>query len=106
LSSLSGGERKAAHLALTLAMLGDPFGALLLLDEPTTSLDRERQLTVQAIVQELTRSGAACLVAMHDVAWATTFPRVIALSEGRVVADGAPAQVLNADGVRAPWGGP
>lgn len=106
LSTLSGGERKAAHLALTLAMLGEPYGALLLLDEPTTSLDQPRQRVVRTIVLELTRAGAACLVTTHDAAWAGDFPRVLALAEGRVVADGTPAQVLNADVGRAVWGGP
>jgi len=106
LASLSGGERKAAHLALTLTMLGEPFGALLLLDEPTTALDQARQRATRAIVQELTQAGAACLVATHDAAWATAFPRVIALAEGRVVADGPPERALNDDVGRAIWGGP
>jgi iron complex transport system ATP-binding protein len=106
LSTLSGGERKAAHLALALATLGEPYGALILLDEPTASLDRRRQDAVRAIVLELTLAGAACLVATHDAAWAAGFPRVVALSEGRAVADGRPADVLTPDVGRAVWGGP
>jgi iron complex transport system ATP-binding protein len=106
LSTLSGGERKAAHLALLLAMLGEPFGKLVLLDEPTASLDGRRQRTVRMIVQELARAGAACLVATHDVGWAAEFPRAIALEEGRVVAAGTPTETLNADGGRAARGEP
>jgi iron complex transport system ATP-binding protein len=106
LSTLSGGERKAAHLALSLAMLAEPYGSLILLDEPTASLDRRRQDTVRAIVRELSLAGAACLVATHDAGWAAEFPRVVALSEGRVVADGRPADVLTPAVGRAVWGGP
>jgi len=45
------------------------------------------------------------LVATHDEAWARAFPRVIALEEGRLIADGPPAAVFTAGLVRAVWAG-
>ena len=83
----------------------EPYGALLLLDEPTAALDRGRRETVHAAVRAWTQAGAAVLVATHDEAWARTFPRVIALEEGRLIADGPPAAVLTSGLVRAVWGG-
>ena len=47
----------------------------------------------------------AVLVATHDEAWARAFPRVIALEEGRLIADGPPAAVFTAGLVRAVWAG-
>ena len=106
LASLSGGERQAAHLARLFASLEEPYGALLLLDEPTAALDRARRETVHAAVQAWARAGAAVLVATHDAAWARTFPRVVALEEGRLIADGPPAAAFTAELVRAVWGAP
>jgi iron complex transport system ATP-binding protein len=106
LASLSGGERQAAHLARLFASLEEPYGALLLLDEPTAALDRARRETVHAAVQAWAQAGAAVLVATHDAAWARTFPRVVALEEGRLIADGPPAAAFTAELVRAVWGAP
>lgn len=105
LASLSGGERQAAHLARLFASLEEPYGALLLLDEPTAALDRGRRETVHAAVRAWAQAGAAVLVATHDEAWARAFPRVIALEEGRLIADGPPAAVFTAGLVRAVWAG-
>jgi iron complex transport system ATP-binding protein len=106
LAGLSGGEHQAAHLARLFASLEEPYGALLLLDEPTAALDRGRRETVRAAVHAWTQAGAAVLVATHDAAWARTFPRVVALEEGRLIADGPPAAAFTAELVRAVWGGP
>lgn len=106
LASLSGGERQAAHLARVLASLDEPYGCLLLLDEPTAALDRVRRATVQRAVQAWAQAGAAVLVATHEAAWAAAFPRVVALEEGRLIADGAPEATLTDGLVRAVWGGP
>lgn len=105
LPALSGGERKAAHLALAFSALGDAHSKVLLLDEPTTSLDLCRAELVAQSAQAAALAGAAVLVATHDLAWARTCPRVIVLSEGRLLADGAPATVLTAEVIRATWSG-
>jgi iron complex transport system ATP-binding protein len=106
LASLSGGERQAAHLARVFASLEEPYGALLLLDEPTTALDQARRATVRQATRAWTQAGAAVLVATHDAAWAATFPRVVVLEEGRLIADGPPGATLTDALVRTVWGGP
>lgn len=105
LSQLSGGERKTAHLCVTFASLGDPFGKVLLLDEPTAALDLCRAELVAQAISVAAQNGAAALVATHDLDWARRCPRVLVLQEGQLVADGAPDRVLTADVVRRTWGG-
>jgi iron complex transport system ATP-binding protein len=105
LSELSGGERKVAHLSLTFSALGDAFGKVLLLDEPTTALDLCRAELVARAIRASAQAGAAVLVATHDLAWARGCDRVLVLSEGRLVAAGPPDTALTAELVRATWGG-
>jgi iron complex transport system ATP-binding protein len=104
LSELSGGERKLAHLCLTFGALGDAYGKVLLLDEPTTALDLCRAELVARAIQACAQAGAAVLVATHDLAWARTCQRVLVLSEGRLVAMGPPDSALTAELVRETWG--
>jgi len=85
--------------------LGDAYGKVLLLDEPTTALDLCRAELVARAVRANAQAGAAVLVATHDLAWARTCDRVIVLSEGRLVAAGQPDTALTAELVRATWGG-
>lgn len=90
--SLSGGERQRAWIALTLAQ----SAPVLLLDEPTTFLDVRFQLEVMELVRCLNRdAGLTVVMALHDLQHAARYAdRMIALSSGRVVADGPPSQVL------------
>ncbi len=104
LSELSGGERKLAHLSLTFSALGDAYGKVLLLDEPTTALDLCRAELVARAIRASAQAGAAVLVATHDLAWARTCERVLVLSEGRLVSAGPPSTALTAELVRATWG--
>jgi len=104
LSQLSGGERKLAHLCLTFGALGDAYGKVLLLDEPTTALDLCRAELVARAVQASAQAGAAVLVATHDLAWARSADRVLVLDEGRLIAHGPPSAALTAELVRATWG--
>jgi iron complex transport system ATP-binding protein len=105
LSQLSGGERKAAHLCVTFAALGDAYGKALLLDEPTAALDLCRAELVARAVRASAQAGAAVLLATHDLAWARACDRVLVLQEGRLVAAGTPAATLTDEVVRATWGG-
>lgn len=104
LAQLSGGERKLAHLCLTFSALGDAYGKVLLLDEPTTALDLCRTELVVRAIRASAQAGAAVLMATHDLTWARTADRVLVLDEGRLVSHGPPATALTAELVRATWG--
>ncbi|MFF2194170.1 ABC transporter ATP-binding protein [Streptomyces sp. NPDC058157] len=85
---LSGGERQRALVAR--ALVQEP--GLLALDEPTNHLDIRYQLEVLGLVRRLPVTG---LLVLHDLNLAASFcDRLYVLAGGRVVAEGAPGQVL------------
>ena len=86
--TLSGGERQRVHIARALAQ--DPD--VLLLDEPTNHLDIRHQLSLMALVGAL---GITRVVAMHDLNQAMACDRIGVLLGGRLVAEGAPGEVLD-----------
>jgi iron complex transport system ATP-binding protein len=92
LSALSGGERQRVVLARALAQQAP----VLLLDEPTTSLDVGRQQQVLEIVDELrTTEGLTVLSAMHELTLAGQYAdRLLLLDRGRLVASGPAKDVL------------
>ena len=104
LSQLSGGEQKAAHLAMTFASLDEPYGALLLLDEPAASLDLARQTLVAAALRRFAQAGGTVLVATHDLAFARECDAVLVLAEGRAIGLGAPSAALTPAVIAATWG--
>ncbi len=89
---LSGGQRQRAWISMALAQGTD----LLLLDEPTTYLDLAHQIDVLDLVQELHVSmGRTIIMVLHDLNLAARYADVIvAMRDGRIVASGAPAEVL------------
>jgi ABC-type polar amino acid transport system ATPase subunit len=90
-AELSGGEAQRVAIARALAL--DP--PLLLMDEPTASLDPARRGDLAATLVSLTSAGRTLLVATHDVPFARAFAtRIVVLAEGRVVEDGRPQEVL------------
>ncbi|MGL5830336.1 MAG: ABC transporter ATP-binding protein [Angustibacter sp.] len=95
LAELSGGQRQRAWIALTLAQETD----LLLLDEPTTFLDLAHALDVLEVLAEAhERSGRTIVMVMHDLNLAANYAdRIVAMSAGKIMADGTPAEVLTAD---------
>ena len=104
LSELSGGEQKGAHLALAFTALADPFGGVLLLDEPAAALDLSRQEAVAQAIFAFAQAGGACVVATHDLSFAKRCDGVVVLSEGRLVAAGEPAATLTPEIISGVWG--
>ena len=104
LTQLSGGEQKAAFLAMTFASLAEPFGAALLLDEPAASLDVARQALVAAEIRRFVQAGGTAIVATHDLSFARSCDLVVVLAEGRLTAAGDPSTALTPDVIAATWG--
>jgi energy-coupling factor transport system ATP-binding protein len=96
---LSEGQRLALVLAIVLA----PKPDLLILDEPTRGLDYESKTLLTKFLTERAESGAAVLIATHDVELvAELATRIIILAEGELVADGSTMDVLLASPSFAP----
>jgi len=92
IATLSGGEAQRVHLAAALAQ--EP--RILLLDEPTASLDLQHQQSIFRILNERAgRDGLGVVVVTHDVNLAAQFcTHVLLLNDGRAVAQGASTVVL------------
>jgi len=99
---LSMGERQLVLLAMAVAQAAP----VLVLDEPTVHLDLRHQVEVMELVGDLNaRDGTTILAVLHDLGLAAHFfPRLILLDRGRVVADGAPVDVLAPDRIREVFG--
>ena len=90
-AEMSGGERARVLLARALTTQAKA----LLVDEPIAGLDPEAQLMVLALLRARADAGQSVLVSLHDLALAARCAdRVVVLDQGRVVADGAPADAL------------
>ena len=89
---LSGGQRQRAWISMALAQGTD----LLLLDEPTTFLDLAHQVDVLDLVERLhTEAGRTVVMVLHDLNMAARYAqRLIAMRAGRIIAQGAPDEVL------------
>ncbi len=89
--ALSGGQRQRVGIARALAQ--DPD--LLLIDEPTASLDPKTSRQIMRLIVEICdESGLPAIINIHDVALAQQFVRrIIGLQAGRVVFDGPPDQL-------------
>jgi iron complex transport system ATP-binding protein len=97
--TLSGGEKQRVMIASALAQLDDadvPAAPVLLLDEPTASLDLRYQLEVAALLRRLhERRHVTIVLTTHDLRFAASVcTRVLLLSKGRLLAEGPPAGVL------------
>ena len=108
---LSGGEQQRVHLArvlyqLLLARQGHNEYRVLMLDEPTASLDPRHQLHLLSAVHTLAHEeNAAVLVIVHDLNLAAgCCDQLLLLGQGRVAARGTPAQVLTPDALCQVYG--
>ncbi len=97
--TLSGGEKQRVVIASALAQGPE----LLLLDEPTASLDLGHQFDIQQLLQRLNASrGVTMALSTHDLNFAAALCRhLVLLRDGRVLAAGPTAGVLTSDTVRA-----
>jgi iron complex transport system ATP-binding protein len=93
-TQLSGGEQGRVLIARALAQQTP----LLLADEPIAGLDPAQQIATMQVFSGLAEEGRAVLVSLHDLGLAARHcTRLILMHQGRVVADGAPAEVLTAE---------
>jgi len=101
LSELSGGQRQKVLLAMALAK--EP--SILLLDEPTNNLDLKSQLEVMDVIRDIVEDGKTAIVALHDLNLALRYAdRVVVMKDGRVIANGKPAEVLEEDVIEGVYG--
>ena len=98
-NTLSGGEKQRVVIASALAQRAE----LLLLDEPTASLDVGHQLEVAALLARLNREQHVTMVlTTHDLNFAASLCRHLMLvRDGRVIASGPTGEVLTASAVKA-----
>jgi lipopolysaccharide export system ATP-binding protein len=95
--SLSGGERRRCEIARSLASRP----AFMLLDEPFAGIDPIAVGEIQGLVRHLTRRGIGVLITDHNVReMLDLIDRAYILHEGRVIADGRPADIVADEGVR------
>jgi iron complex transport system ATP-binding protein len=99
---LSGGQRQRVWIAMALAQDTD----LLLLDEPTTYLDVAHQVEMLDLLADLNRSrGTTLVMVLHDLNLAARYAHhLVVLKDGRIVAEGDPAEVVTEETVHDAFG--
>ena len=98
LDTLSGGERQRVLLARTLAQQA----SVLLLDEPAANLDLKHRLSIMDVLRaEIDEREIAVVMALHDLSLAGRYcDRLALMSNGRIAAEGTPADVLTPANLR------
>jgi iron complex transport system ATP-binding protein len=99
ITTLSGGEQQRAHFARVLVQLdcGEATHGpgVLLLDEPTASLDLRHQLDVIAAIRVRAARGVTVVTILHDLNLATLLARrIVVLDSGRIDSDGSPSETI------------
>ena len=105
LPTLSGGEQQRAHFARVLVQLACGEAAhgpgLLLLDEPTSSLDLRHQIDLVETARRRAANGTAVVAILHDLNLAVRFAdRIVVLHRGAKVADDIPERTVTDDLIR------
>ncbi len=109
LPTLSGGEQQRAHFARVLVQLacGEAVHGpgVLLLDEPTSSLDLMHQIALVEIARRRARAGTAVIAVLHDLNLAVRFAdRIVVMRKGRIHADGTPVDTITGSMLREVFG--
>ncbi|QDG94675.1 ABC transporter ATP-binding protein (plasmid) [Rhizobium sp. NIBRBAC000502774] len=101
-NELSGGQRQRAWIALVLAQ----ETPVIFLDEPTSFLDIAHQIELMTLLERLNRDGGHTIVAvLHDLNQACRFAtHMIAMREGRIVAEGEPRKIMTEELVAEVFG--
>jgi lipopolysaccharide export system ATP-binding protein len=95
--SLSGGERRRLEIARALAI--EP--RFILLDEPFAGVDPVSVLEIQRVIEQLTKRNIGVLITDHNVRETLGIcQRAYILSEGKILTEGTPDQILNNEQVR------
>lgn len=101
LVTLSGGELQRVQVAIALAQ----DAPTLIADEPTSHLDLGAAVQLTRLLRDLADDGLGVLLVVHDLALAAAVAdRVLVMSEGRIVAAGAPGEALTRDRLKTVWG--
>ena len=99
--ALSGGQRQRVWVAMVLAQETD----LLLLDEPTTFLDVAHQVELMELFAQLNAEGRTLVAVLHDLNHAARYAsHIIAMRDGRIVAEGPPHEVITSERVHEVFG--
>jgi iron complex transport system ATP-binding protein len=100
--TLSGGEKQRVVIASAIAQAGD----LMLLDEPTASLDLAYQIEVSALLRRLNGArGTTMVLCTHDLNLAAAMcDEVVLLKDGRVLAHGPTPETITSANIRATYG--
>ena len=101
--TLSGGELQRVRIARALAQQPEA----LILDEPTASLDLSHEMEIMELLRDVVSAGRTVLMTTHHLDLAGRYSdRMLLLDEGRVAAEGTPAEVLNARDLERVFGWP
>lgn len=107
-SSLSGGEQQRVQMARVLAQLAandNQQNKILMLDEPTSSLDYLQQQLLLSKVKKLAKRGYAVIVVLHDLNLAAQYgDKILLLKKGHLLADGSSGEVLKAPMISMAYG--
>ena len=103
--TLSGGEQQRAHFARVLVQLAcgeaQHGPGLLLLDEPTSSLDMRHQIDLVETARQRAQNGTAVIAVLHDLNLAMRFAdRIVLLHRGKLAVDGGRAEAITAETIR------
>ncbi|HIW68057.1 ATP-binding cassette domain-containing protein [Dietzia aerolata] len=92
LDELSGGQRQRAHIAMVLAQDTD----YVLLDEPLNNLDLRHATSIMRLLRRTAAErGKTIVLVIHDINIAAAYSdRIIAMKDGRIIADGTPADIM------------